>query len=67
MYYLNWSFLFKMACLVLAIIFNYTFHRKAVARDKPGGGAKLVASVSLALWSAVIFGGIFIAFVNEGL
>jgi hypothetical protein len=67
MYYLNWSFLFKMACLVLAIVFHYTIHRKTVAVDKPPGSAKLVASVSLALWSAVIFGGIFIAFVNQGL
>ena len=67
MYYLNWSFLFKMACLVLAIVFHYTIHRKTVSADKPPGSAKLVASVSLALWSAVIFGGIFIGFVNEGL
>ena len=67
MYYLNWSFLFKMACLVLAIVFNYTIHRKTVSADKPPVGAKLVASVSLALWAAVIFGGIFIAFVNQGL
>jgi len=67
MYYLNWSFLIKMACLVLAIVFNYTIRRKTVSAQKPPGHAKLVALVSLALWTAVIFGGIFIAFVNEGL
>lgn len=67
MYYLNWAFLIKMACLVAAIIFNYTIHRKAVLSDKPRAGAKAVASVSLALWSAVIFGGIFIAFIDQGL
>jgi hypothetical protein len=67
MYYLNWSFLIKMACLVLAIVFNYTIRRKAVLSKKPPGHAKLVALVSLALWAGVIFGGIFIAFVNEGL
>jgi Family of unknown function (DUF6644) len=67
MYYLNRAFLFKMACLIAAIVFNYTVHRKAVSYDKPPGSAKLVASVSLVLWTAVIFGGIFIAFVDQGL
>ena len=67
MYYLNWSFLIKMACLVLAIGFNYTIRRKAVSSKHPPAHAKLVALVSLALWAGVIFGGIFIAFVNEGL
>ena len=67
MYYLNWSFLIKMACLVLAIVFNYTIRRKAVLSPEPRRYAKLVATVSLALWAAVIFGGIFIAFVNQGL
>lgn len=67
MYYLNVAFLFKMVCLVLAIAFNYTIHRKAAsAKDLPRN-AKLVACTSLALWGAVVFGGIFIAFVNEGL
>ena len=28
MYYLNWSFVIKMACLIAAITFNYTIHRK---------------------------------------
>ena len=67
MYYLNWSFLVKMACLLLAIVFNYTIRRKTVSSKKPPAHAKLVALVSLALWAAVIFGGIFIGFVNEGL
>jgi hypothetical protein len=67
MYYLNWSFLVKMACLVLAIFFNYTIRWKTVSSQKPPPYAKIVASVSLALWAAVIFGGIFIAFVNQGL
>jgi hypothetical protein len=26
MYYLNWAFLIKMVCLLLAIVFNYTIH-----------------------------------------
>jgi len=63
MYYLNISFDLKMFFLVLAIIFNYTIRRKAIA----AGGSRLVACVSLALWMCVLFGGIFIGFVNSTL
>ena len=62
-YYRNPSFRFKMVCLFLAIVFNYTIHDK-VARSttiSPGVGM-LVAIVSLALWICVIWGGLFIAF-----
>lgn len=63
MYYLNWSFQLKMVFFVLAVLFNYTIHRKVVrAGTSPGVGAA-VACVSLLLWIGVIFGGIFIAFV----
>jgi hypothetical protein len=67
MYYLNWSFLNKMACLVLAIAFNYTIHRRAISPGLSPGAGRLVACVSLALWVSVIFGGIFIAVVRPGL
>jgi hypothetical protein len=67
MYYLNWAFLIKMACLLSGIVFNYTIHRKVARLETPPPHSKLVASVSLALWGAVVFGGIFIAFINEGL
>ena len=67
MYYLNWAFDLKMFFLVLAILFNYTIHRKAAMSDKPTGNAKLVACVSLGLWICVIFGGIFIGFLNPTL
>jgi hypothetical protein len=63
MYYLNRSFQFKMVCLLAAIIFHYTVHRKMVRSDKPGASAKLLASISLLLWAGVIGGGIFIGFV----
>jgi hypothetical protein len=67
MYYLNWSFLIKMTCLLLAIAFNYTVHRRALtSRISPAAG-RLVACISLALWISVIFGGIFIAVVRPGL
>lgn len=67
MYYLNWPFLIKMACFISAVIFHYTVHRKAVASDTPPPNGKVVAWVSLLLWCAVIFGGIFIGFVYPGL
>jgi len=59
MYYLNRPFQIKIACLAVAIVFNYTIHRKAVASSS---GGKLVACISLTLWASVIAGGIFIAF-----
>jgi hypothetical protein len=63
-YLANSSFYFKIACLLTAIIYNYTIHRKvASSPDVSPGIAKLVGAVSLALWVAVVFGGIFIAFV----
>jgi hypothetical protein len=67
MYYLNWSFLIKMACLVLAIAFNYTIHRRALSPSLSPAAGRLVACISLALWVSVIFGGIFIAVVRPGL
>ena len=67
MYALNPAFNFKMACLVLAILFNYTIHRKTAAAKEAPRNAKLVAWTSLALWGGVVFGGIFIAFVNQAL
>jgi hypothetical protein len=67
MYYLNRSFLIKMACLTLAIIFNYTIHRKVVLPGVSPGRGRLVAIISLALWTSVIFGGISIAFHLPGL
>jgi hypothetical protein len=65
MYYLNISFLIKMVCLLAAIVFNYTIHRKVAASATSSRG--LVACISLLLWASVIFGGIFIAFVEGGL
>lgn len=54
----------KMVALVLAIIFNFTIHRKvAMAPDSSPGISKLVATISLLLWVGIVFCGIFIAFV----
>jgi Family of unknown function (DUF6644) len=62
MYYLNHAFQLKMVLLVLAIAFHYTIHRKAVQSGQQSMH-KLVAFISLGLWTGVIAGGLFIAFV----
>src|SRR5579863_6970857 len=62
MYLNNPSFLFKMGALLIAILFQYTVHRKvALADPSPVVGA-LVGIVSVALWVSVVAGGLFIAF-----
>jgi hypothetical protein len=63
MYLHNYSFLFKMVALLVAIIYNYTIHRKVVLSGATPGVSKAVGIVSLALWVSVVFGGLFIAFV----
>ena len=64
-YYLNYAFDLKMVFFLLAILFNYTIHRKVAQSDSPHG--KAVACISLALWACVVFGGIFIGFLNSTL
>jgi len=61
-YYLNSAFQVKIGCLVVAILLNYTIHRK-VAKSASGSAAdKFVAISSIALWIGVIFSGLFIGF-----
>src|SRR5579863_6851368 len=67
MYYLNWSFLIKMACLALAVAFHYTIHRRAVFHGISSSAGRVVAVISMTLWISIIFGGIFIAVVRPGL
>jgi uncharacterized protein DUF6644 len=64
MYLYNLSFRFKMGALLVAIVYNYTVHRKvALADGPPGAVPMLTGAVSLLLWVSVVFGGLFIAFV----
>jgi hypothetical protein len=63
MYLHNSSFKFKMVALLIAIIYNYTIHRRVVLSGAPSGMNKAVGIISLALWISVVFGGLFIAFV----
>jgi hypothetical protein len=60
-YYLNFAFQLKMALLFLAIVIHYTARRKVIAS---GGSAAraAVACLSLAMWTAIVFAGIFYAF-----
>jgi hypothetical protein len=63
--YLNAPFQFKIVTLFLAIVFNYTIHRKVTATEPIRLGpvwGKLTAVVSLALWLSVGFAGRGIAF-----
>jgi len=59
----NSGYVDKMILLVLAIIFNYTIHRKVASSNSSGITAKLVGAISLLLWISVPFGGIWISFV----
>jgi hypothetical protein len=60
MYWFNKAFRVKMILLLLAIAFNFTVHRKSIDSGAP---SKAVALTSLLLWTGVIAGGLFIAFV----
>ena len=62
MYLRNPSFQFKIACLLVAIVFNYTIHRKAAMTDRSTAVSKVVGAISLLLWLGVVAGGLFIAF-----
>jgi hypothetical protein len=61
-YYLSWFFIVKMICLILAIVFNYTLHRKVILPGSSRSKGILVACVSLALWVSVIAGGMLVSF-----
>jgi hypothetical protein len=59
-YYLNYVFLAKMSVLTLAILFHFTIVRKAAKAGASASMGRAVACISLALWTCVIFGGVFI-------
>jgi hypothetical protein len=62
----NPGFQFKIACLLLAIVFHYTLHNRLIRTEEGSERSvvvsRIAASVSLALWCCVVFGGLFIAF-----
>ena len=63
MYLNNSSFRFKMGVLLIALLYQYTVHRKVAASDPSPMEGALVATVSIALWVSVVAAGLFIAFV----
>jgi len=63
MYMNNSSFQFKMGALLLALVYQYTVHRKVAASDPSVAVGALTGIVSVALWVSVVAGGLFIAFV----
>jgi hypothetical protein len=64
-YLSNQVFPYKMYVLVAALIYNFTIHRKVAAMQNPSPGlSKVVAIVSLLLWTSIVFGGIFTGFLE---
>jgi len=63
MYLNNPAFRFKMGALLVALIYQYTIHRKVALSDPSAVVGALAGVVSVALWVSVIAGGLFIAFV----
>jgi hypothetical protein len=64
-YKINPIFPIKMYVLLAALIYNFTIHRKlATMENPPSGLSRIVACVSLLLWVAVVFGGIFTGFLE---
>jgi hypothetical protein len=62
-YAYNSGFQWKIAVLVVAIVYNYTIHRKVALSNFSPMAGKLVGAISLLLWVLVPFGGIWISFV----
>lgn len=62
-YIYNTGFQWKMAALVIAIVYNYTVHRKVALSDASPGTQKFAGWLSFLLWICVPFGGIWISFV----
>lgn len=63
--YYHPAFWVKMASLALAILFTFTVHRKVALADPAGmspGWGKVVAIISMILWTGVGIGGRWIGF-----
>lgn len=62
MYLNNSAFRFKMGALLIALLYQYTVHRKVALSDPSTIMGASVGIVSVALWVSVVAGGLFIAF-----
>jgi hypothetical protein len=56
-YYRSWEFRFKMSCLVLAILFDFTLHRKVRAGAGSLATQRAAGWISIALWCCVAASG----------
>lgn len=64
-YLVNQIFPIKMYVLAVALIYNFTLHRKVATMENPSPAlSKLVAAISLLLWVSIVFGGIFTGFLE---
>lgn len=64
-YLANQVFPAKMYVLAVALIYNFTLHRKVAAMANPPPLlSKAAAIVSLLLWVSIVFGGIFTGFLE---
>jgi|SRR5215472_8727099 hypothetical protein len=62
-YRVNLIFPWKMWLFLAALIYNFTIHRKVATMENPAPLlSEGVAIVSLLLWVAIVFGGIFTGF-----
>ena len=52
----------KLLFVIVGLVFNYTLHNRVARGDYSPAGGRLVAALSLAVWTAAVFGGIFYAF-----
>jgi high-affinity K+ transport system ATPase subunit B len=63
MYAFHAWFRFKIAMLLVAILYNYTVHtRVAMAGSSKAAGA-VVGAISVLLWITVVLGGVFVGLV----
>ena len=65
--YFNLAFRFKMACLLLAIVFTFTLYRKITMSEESRAPVKLklAALLSLVLWSGVALAGRAIGYTRQ--
>jgi hypothetical protein len=59
----NGPFIFKMYCLLAALVFHFAIFRPVVRSGPAPWIGKLVAAISLALWIGTVASGLFIGFV----
>ena len=64
-YYYNPSFRYKMIALLIAIVYNYTIHRKVAMANSSSSLNLMVGGFSLLLWISIVFAGIFYAFIED--